>query len=41
MERRWERSWRDSLDDWLDAEENIDGEEIEDEREQVGTRDDV
>jgi sec-independent protein translocase protein TatC len=41
MERRWERSWRDSLDDWLDAEENVDGEEIEDEREQVGTRDDV
>jgi sec-independent protein translocase protein TatC len=41
MERRWERSWRDSLDDWLDAEEHVDDEETEDEREQVGTRDDV
>jgi sec-independent protein translocase protein TatC len=41
MERRWERSWRDSLDDWLDGEESADGAEIGDEREQVGTRDDV
>jgi sec-independent protein translocase protein TatC len=38
MERRWERSWRDELDDW--PETDVD-EELEDEPQRVGLRDDV
>jgi sec-independent protein translocase protein TatC len=38
MERRWQRSWRDELDDWPETDAY---EELEDEREHVGSRDDA
>ena len=38
MERRWQRSWREELDDWPETDAY---EELEDEREHVGSRDDA